>query len=108
MTVYVAGHERERLRGGASIAEVLAIEIDERAGRVGRDVEERDARPDALERFLDARLDGGVGLALERALVVAVRVRELTQVLVRARDVEHHVAVAHEAVRREEVRERAL
>jgi hypothetical protein len=57
---------------------------------------------------LDTLLSARVGLALERALVIAVRVGGLLQLLVRARDVEDDVLVGDEPVRREEVLERSL
>ena len=54
-----------------------------------------------------AALRRGVLLAGQRLVVVAIRVGVLAELLVRARDVEDHVAVRREAIRREEVLEGA-
>ncbi len=99
--------ETEVRRRVAARPEISSIEVHRRAGRIRRHLEHRDLRRDAADRVLDTLLLVRARLAGERVGVIAVRVGRGLQLLVRARDVEEHVAVRHEPVRREEVLERA-
>ena len=102
-----AGSEAE-VRGCARArAEVLSVEVDGGAGRVGVDLEHRDERSDAAEGVVDAMELVCAGLARPRVDVVPVSIGRGLQLLVRAGDVEEHVAVRDEPVRREEVLESA-
>ena len=101
------GSEPEGLRPGPSLPEVLPIEVEGGSGRIGDDLQDGDVRRHAAHGFVDAPARAGVGLPLRSADVVAVRVRILVERFVAARDVEKHVPVRRQSVRREEVLERA-
>src|SRR5262249_33700794 len=79
--------EAEASGRGADAAEVAAIEIDDGAGRLRVDLDDGDLRRHAFERGLDGRDDLLIGLAAERIDVVAIRLGELAELLVRASDV---------------------
>ena len=99
--------EAERLGRGSPLSEVLAVDVDRRAGRVGHDLQDGHVRLHPPHRLLDARARGGVGLPLQGAGVRAVRLGVLVQRVVAAGDVEQHVAVRRQAVGQQEVLQRA-
>ena len=100
--------EPEPLRAAPALAEVLAVEEDARPRRIGLHLEDGHVRRHRAQRRLDAIARRRVRLPLLRAHVPAEGVRVLLDALVGAGDVELDVAVGDEAVRREEVFERAL
>src|SRR5690606_18576684 len=99
----LAGLEAEEPGRVAATAEIPAIDVHRRSGRVRLHVDDGDVGPDARERLLDRGPARSVRLLLERLNVVAERVRVLLERLVRSSDVEDDVAVRHEPVRHQEV-----
>src|SRR5437762_1764145 len=98
----------ERSRARAARPEVAPVDEDGGARRLGRDLEDRDVRLDLVERGLDARSGLRIALALEGLCIVTERGGVFLQLLVAAGNVESHVAVRHESIRREKVLEGAL
>ncbi len=76
-----------------------------RARRVAFDLQDRDERLEARDCLGDALLRRGILFALQRLMVVAVRVGALSELLVGASNVEDNVAVRREAIGRQEVLE---
>ena len=92
------------MRGaGSSRAQIASIEIDRRARRIGRDVQDDHVRLDLGERTHHPRLGLFVRLPFEGLGVVAIRLGILLQLLVRASDVEADVAIGRETIGREKV-----
>src|ERR1051325_4492524 len=90
------GRDSEQTRALAAGAEILAIEVERRAGRVGRDREHGDVRFYLRQRRRDPGTYRGIRLLAERRRVVAKRFRVAPQLLVRPRDVVDDVPVRNE------------
>ena len=103
----LAGRKAHRGGGVPPGAEVSPRDVDRRARRITVDLQHGNERLDAGDGLGDARLRRRVLLAGQRLVVVAIRVRVLTELLVGAGDVEDDVAVRGQPVGRQEVLERA-
>jgi len=104
----LTGGETERTRRIAAWAEIFAIDEDGRPRRIGGHTKDGHRGGQTRQGLLHALPCGGRALALQRLHVVAVGVGGLLELLVGTRDVEEHVLVRHQPIRREKVLERGL
>ena len=104
----LAGGQRQHDGSLTARAQVLAVDVHHRAGRLALHAQQRQRGLQPLHRrrqLLAVRLGHVVSQDLG---VPAVRLVVALQLLERARDVEDDVAVAHQAVRGEELAQRLL
>jgi hypothetical protein len=102
---HLGGRQRKRHRRRAALAQVLAVDVDGGAGRLGLDPEQGQGRPQPLERLQQVLAIALRHLVGEDLGVPAVRLVVAPELLEAARDVEDDVAVADQAVGGEELGE---
>ena len=100
--------ERQGQRRLPARAEIFSIHIDGGAGRIGLHFEQRQRRPQAIERALQLFAIVRGHLVVQDLRVEAPRLVEHLQLLEAAGDVEDDVAVSHQVVGGEKFAERLL
>ncbi len=103
-----AGRQRQAAGRRPQRAQIPPVDVDGRSGRVGRDLQQRQLRAQLVDGGLDGGALGGRRFAAGQLGPGAEGLVVQLELLEAARDVELHVAVGDQAVRRVELDQRLV